>query len=72
MRALEPLYNEDRGRRRRTGPLREISLARALYRCGDHEGTGEAILGEYAEDIRGPFARHASWVLAGGLRGPRG
>jgi hypothetical protein len=30
--------------------LRELILARALYRCGDHEGLGEKILTEYARD----------------------
>ena len=46
--------------------LRELILARALYRCGDHEGRGEAILREYAKDLRGHHARHARAVLAGG------
>jgi hypothetical protein len=61
---LEPLYDRARQRRRRTGPLREIVLARALYRCGDHEQLGERILKEYSRDIRGLFARHAAAVLA--------
>ncbi|MFO7976871.1 MAG: FAD-dependent oxidoreductase [Candidatus Hydrogenedentota bacterium] len=43
--------------------LRELILARALYRCGDHEGLGERILLEYAEDLRGHHARHAMAVL---------
>ena len=66
MTALEPLHNADREKRRRTGPLREIVLARALFRCGDHEGVGEAILREYLRDIRGLFARHAQAVLEAG------
>ncbi len=45
--------------------LRELVLARALFRCGDADGLGEAILHEYARDIRGHFARHARAVLAG-------
>lgn len=61
---LEPLHDREREKRRRTGPLREIVLARALYRCGDHEGQGEAILREYRSDWRGLFARHAADVLA--------
>jgi hypothetical protein len=61
---LEPLYNRDRDRRRRIGPLREIELARALYRCGDHRGLGERTLNQYRHDIRGLFARHAEAVLA--------
>lgn len=63
MAKLEPLYNRDREKRRRIGPLREIVIARALYRCGDHERLGEKILKEYQNDIRGLFARHANAVL---------
>jgi hypothetical protein len=63
MRELEPLYDRQRELRRREGPLREIVLARALYRCGDHEGRGEAILREYQQDLRGLLARHATAVL---------
>ena len=66
MTGLEPLYNRERDKRRRTGPLREIVLARVLYRCGDHEGLGEQILREYLRDIRGLFARHAQAVLDAG------
>lgn len=68
MTRLEPLHDKDRSRRRRTGPLREIVLARALYRCGDHEGIGKAILQEYARDVRGLLARHARAVLTTGIR----
>jgi HEAT repeat protein len=39
MRQLEPL-SSDRDKRRREGALREIVLARALYRCGDFNGLG--------------------------------
>ncbi len=66
MRELEPLHDRDREKRRRMGPLREIVLARALYRCGDHGGLGEKILGEYRHDLRGLFARHATAVLGDG------
>ncbi len=48
--------------------LRELILARALYRCGDHEGIGEAILREFAQDYRGHHARHAQAVLREGKR----
>ena len=61
---LEPLHDRAREKRRRTAPLREIVLARALYRCGDHDGLGERILREYQRDWRGLFARHATDVLA--------
>ncbi|NIP22674.1 MAG: FAD-dependent oxidoreductase [Phycisphaerae bacterium] len=43
--------------------LRELYLARALYRCGDYKGIGEKILTEYARDLRGHYAHHAQTVL---------
>jgi len=46
--------------------LREIALARVLYRCGDYNGLGAKVLGEYARDLRGVYALHATAVLAGG------
>ncbi|GHB91360.1 FAD-dependent oxidoreductase [Cerasicoccus arenae] len=46
--------------------LREIHVARGLFHCGDPDGRGAAILKEYAQDLRGHFARHASAVLRGG------
>ena len=63
MTQLEPLHNKEMELRRRLAPLREITLARALYRCGDHEGLGESILSSYRNDLRGLFARHADEVL---------
>jgi len=65
MTALEPLTDRPPEKRRRLESLREIVLARALYRCGDWQGLGEQILKEYQQDIRGLFARHASVVLFG-------
>jgi hypothetical protein len=50
----------------RNRSLREIILARALYRVGDHEGLGERILRQYEQDVRGVFARHARAVLGEG------
>ena len=47
----------------RNNSLRELVLARALYRCGDHEGLGEKILKEYSRDLRAHYARHAGAVL---------
>ncbi len=44
-------------------PLREVILARALFRCGDHNGIGRNILETYEKDLRGLFARHAQAVL---------
>lgn len=43
--------------------LREIYLARALFRCGDHQNRGKNTLERYAIDIRGHYARHAATVL---------
>jgi len=43
--------------------LRELLVARALYRCGDHEGIGRQILENYTTDLRGHLARHAKAVL---------
>jgi hypothetical protein len=47
----------------RNNSLRELYLARALYRCGDYKGIGEKILNEYARDLRGHYANHAKTVL---------
>jgi hypothetical protein len=47
----------------RNNSLRELILARVLYKCGDHQGLGRAILELYANDLRGPYARHARAVL---------
>lgn len=43
--------------------LRELMLARALFRCGDQNGLGRTILENYAKDLRGHLARHAQAVL---------
>jgi hypothetical protein len=48
----------------RTLSLRELLLARGLYLCGDVDGLGHRILSTYANDLRGPYARHAQAVLA--------
>jgi FAD dependent oxidoreductase len=50
----------------RRSQLLELGLARALYRCGDHQGLGERILATYAQDLHGHYARHARAVLAEG------
>ncbi len=47
----------------RNSSLRELYLARALYRCGDSDGVGEDILRRYSRDIRGHYARHAAAIL---------
>ncbi len=46
--------------------VREIVLARALYRCGDRQGLAEGILRQYVQDLRGHFARHAQAILSTG------
>jgi hypothetical protein len=51
--------------------LRELILARALYRCGDHNGLGEKTLRQYAQDLRGHYARHAIAVLGEGKESVR-
>lgn len=67
--ALTELKNDGRvpgGRaplEKRTRALREIILARTLYRCGDFDGLGKTILEEYQKDIQGLFARHATIIL---------
>ncbi|MBN2476866.1 MAG: FAD-dependent oxidoreductase [Pirellulales bacterium] len=46
--------------------LRELLLARALYRCGDDNGLGKKTLEAYTKDLRGHLARHAKAVLEAG------
>jgi flavin-dependent dehydrogenase len=48
---------------KRTRALREIILARALYKCGDYNSLGENILKTYQKDMRGLFVRHANKIL---------
>lgn len=52
----------------RRDSLRELHLARALYRCGDYGDVGRAILERYTRDLRGHLARHAKAVLEEGPR----
>ncbi|HRR33376.1 MAG TPA: FAD-dependent oxidoreductase [Kiritimatiellia bacterium] len=47
----------------RTLCLRELAVARALFRCGDCDGAAERVLREYAKDLRGVYALHATEVL---------
>jgi flavin-dependent dehydrogenase len=48
--------------------LRELGLARALYRCGDYGGVAEKVLKQYALDLRGVYALHATAVLKSGKK----
>ncbi|MBN1124883.1 MAG: FAD-dependent oxidoreductase [Sedimentisphaerales bacterium] len=59
--AKQPSSSTDNTTRERS--LSELVLARALYRCGDYNGKGEAILKQYTKDLRGYYARHAAAVL---------
>ncbi len=52
----------------RRDSLRELGLARALYRCGDYQGLGQRVLEAYAQDLRGHLARHAAAVLQTGKK----
>jgi len=61
--AIELTPSDQRDNSTREGSLRELILARALYRCGDQNGLGEKILREYANDLRGLYALHARQVL---------
>ena len=54
----------------RSASLREIILARALYRLGDCNGVGKKILTAYTTDLRGHYARHVHAVLAAGSGKP--
>jgi flavin-dependent dehydrogenase len=56
-------YANHEGDKERSECLRELSLARALYRLGDDEGRGEKTLRAYANDPRGAYATHARLVL---------
>ncbi len=56
---LEKIDGSDRGR----GGMRNLIIARVLYRCGDWEGLGRRVLSAYATDLRGVYARHAKAVL---------
>ena len=57
-------YQSQAGDKERNRVLRELSLARALYRLGDHQGLGEKTLQTYARDPRGMYANHAKLILA--------
>ncbi len=58
---LTPLSGTDTSTRNNS--LRELILARALFRCGDVNGLGKEILTNYSKDLRGHYYRHASGVL---------
>ena len=47
----------------RSDCLRELCIARALYRCGDCDGLGRKTLENYAADPRRAYGNHARQVL---------
>ena len=47
----------------RNNVLKELHLARALYRCGDYYSLGNQILNNYSNDLHGHYFRHAAGVL---------
>ncbi len=71
--ALSELDNDGKGPNpvkntslaKRTRALREIILARVLFKCGDCNQLGENILNSYQKDFRGLFIRHANKILTG-------
>ena len=54
----------------RRAALRELAVARALYRLGDVGGAGEAVLKAYGADPRSAYARHALLALGMGVPVP--
>jgi len=58
---MTPASGTDTGTRNNS--LRELILARALFRCGDVNGLGREILTAYSKDLRGHYYRHADGVL---------
>lgn len=48
----------------RRDSIRELALARALFRCGDYGDVGKQTLTAYTKDLRGHLARHAQAVLS--------
>ncbi len=48
----------------RSSTLRELILARGLYRCGDKNGLAETVLKKYEADVRGYYSLHAESVLS--------
>lgn len=47
----------------RENPLKELSLARAVYRLGDSDGVAREILENYSRDVCSLYATHAALVL---------
>lgn len=58
-----PGYGDVPTNKERSDALRELCVARALYRLGDADGLGRKTLETYAADPRRAFANHAKLVL---------
>jgi len=56
-------FSNDSDNLPRARALRELMLARALYRCGDYNNMGREVLENYSNDLRSHFSRHARAVL---------
>ncbi len=54
---------DDSDTKERNRFLKELHIARALYRCGDKERLGETILRAYTNDLNNHYARHAKGIL---------
>ncbi len=64
---LIPAYSNTEADAERNRCLKELAVARALYRLGDDDGrNGEQVLTAYAYDPREVYASHARQVLADG------
>ncbi len=61
--AKKQVDNDPENTNNRNSSLKEIVLARSLFKCGDKNGLGEEILTKYSNDLRGHYYRHASAVL---------
>jgi autotransporter-associated beta strand protein len=60
-------YSDTVGDSERNNCLKELAVARALFRLGDDAGGGgAAVLGQYARDPREVYASHARQVLSSG------
>ncbi|MFW5644464.1 MAG: FAD-dependent oxidoreductase [Bacteroidota bacterium] len=61
--AREKLSANPNDNKFRNDVLKEIHLARALYRCGDFHAKGKQILKKYTADLHGHYFRHAYAIL---------
>ena len=57
-------YDEIATNKERSDSLRELCVARALFRLGDPSGAARRTLEAYSHDPRRAFAHHARLVLA--------